>query len=551
MLFTANKCFSLKDIKSKYFSLNISIFHLYLHKYFSPDTSISMHFSLKIKIFHGRTAPEEGILVGYGALFEKYKLAIPVPDILSLISYKKRQYKKDGWQVFTSRHLPEDSLYKQLIFALRYEGVNLLFFKKLFEKLSEKEIEELVQIEPVGQYSRRIWFLYEWLFNTQLNIPDLKVGNLITLIDEKQQYGIEFGKKSSRHRIINNLPGTRDFCPLIKKTEKLEQYIKENYKAQKNDYLKGIRKDILQRASAFLLLKDSKASFTIEGESPKSKRTARWGKIIGQAGTKELSKEEFIRLQQVVIENARFVNMGFRKKCGFVGEHDRITGEPIPDHISAKHQDIELLITGLIDTYKLLGQSEIDAVISAAIIAFGFVFIHPLQDGNGRIHRYLIHHILAEKQFAQQSIIFPVSASILDHIDDYRKVLEAYSVPLSDFIEWKETKDHNVEVLNNTIDYYRYFDATKQAEFLYDCVYDTIKNIIPQEVSYITKYDEFKKIIDDTFEMPDKPVALLVRFLEQNKGVISKRAIKKEFSELTDKEIVEIQQVYKEVFLEN
>lgn len=510
-----------------------------------------MRFSLKISIFHGRTAPEEGILVGYGALSEKYKLAIPVPDVLSLISYKKRQYKKDGWQVFTSRHLPEDSLYKQLVFALRYEGINLLFFKKLFEKLTEKEIKELVQIEPVGQYSRKIWFLYEWLFNTQLNIPDLKVGNFITLIDEKQQYGIELSKKSSRHRIINNLPGSRNFCPLINKTEKLEQYIKENRKAQKNDYLKGIRKDILQRASAFLLLKDSKASFTIEGESPKIGRAARWGKIIGQAGTKELSKGEFIRLQQVIIENTRFVNMGFRKKGGFVGEHDRNTGEPIPDHISAKYQDIEQLIDGLLDTYKLIKQSEIDAVISAAIIAFGFVFIHPLQDGNGRIHRYLIHHILAEKKFTQQGVIFPVSASILDHIDDYKKVLESYSVPLLDFIDRKETKDHNIEVLNNTIDYYRYFDATKQAEFLYDCVYDTIKNIIPKEISYITKYDEFKKYIDNTFEMPDKVVALLVHFLEQNEGEISKRARKKEFPKLTDNEITEIQIVYKEIFSEN
>lgn len=107
-------------------------------------------------------------------------------------------------------------------------------------------------------------------------------------------------------------------------------------------------------------------------------------------------------------------------------------------------------------------------MLAAAIIAFGFVFIHPFEDGNGRIHRYLIHHTLAKKHFSQQGIIFPVSASILNHIDVYRIVLEQYSHPLLDFIEWKETKDHNIEVLNETIDFYRYFDATLQAEFLYD-----------------------------------------------------------------------------------
>lgn len=296
------------------------------------------------------------------------------------------------------------------------------------------------------------------------------------------------------------------------------------------------------------MLKDSKASFTIEGESPKSKRTARWAKAIGQAGNKDLAKEELIRLQQVVIENERFVEMGFRKKGGFVGEHDRHTGEPIPDHISAKWQDVEPLINGLLGTYELLMKSNMDAVISAANIAFGFVFIHPFIDGNGRIHRYLIHHILAKKQFIQQGIIFPVSASILNHIEDYRNVLEMFSLPLLDFIDWKDTKDHNVEVLNETIDFYRYFDGTKQAEFLYDCVKDTIENIIPEEISYLTKYDGFKRYLDDEFEMPDKMVALLIGFLERNDGKFSKRAKEKEFSSLSDKEIQDIESNYRLFF---
>lgn len=99
------------------------------------------------------------------------------------------------------------------------------------------------------------------------------------------------------------------------------------------------------------------------------------------------------------------------------------------------------------------------------LLLFGFVFIHPLENGNGRIHRYLIHHTLAKKHFSQQGIIFPVSASILNHSNDYQVVLEQYSHPLLDFIEWAETKDHNIEVLNETIDYYRYFDAGFKQNF--------------------------------------------------------------------------------------
>jgi hypothetical protein len=160
----------------------------------------------------------------------------------------------------------------------------------------------------------------------------------------------------------------------------------------------------------------------------------------------------------------------------------------------------------------------------------------------------LIHHVLSKSGHTQQGIIFPVSASILDRIIDYRKTLESYSSPLLDFIKWEESDDHNVEVLNETIDYYRYFDATKQAEFLYECFEDTITRIIPEEVMYLQAFDQFKHYIDDEFEMPDRMVALLVRFLEQNQGRLSSRAKKKEFKVLTESECQEIEKRYREIF---
>lgn len=240
--------------------------------------------------------------------------------------------------------------------------------------------------------------------------------------------------------------------------------------------------------------------------------------------------------------------MGLRTKGGFVGEHDRLSGEPIPSHISAKPDDLDDLVNGLIEVNQLLIKDDIHPVLAAAIIAFGSVFIHPFEDGNGRIHRYLIHHTLAKKQFADQGIIFPVSSSILNHINDYQQVLASYSKPLLDHIEWVETKDHNVKVTNETKDYFRFFDATKQAEFLFDYVEDTIKNIVPQEINYLANYDSFKAYMDEEFEMTDKLVSVLVRFLEQNQGVLSKKPREKEFSKLTEREVIRIESAYTEIF---
>ena len=504
-------------------------------------------FSLQLSVFHGRTVPEDGVIVGYGAIIEAYKLAVPIPVKLTFISTKKRQFENNEWKVFPSRYLPEENLYKQITFALKYEGVDLLIFKKLFELLKKTELEEMIQQEIQGQFSRRIWFLYEWLMETKLNLPDLKTGNLVPVIDEKLQYAID-GVRSPRHKVINNLPGNQDFCPLIRKTEKLEEYIELNIRQEKSKYLNKVHKDILQRASSFLLLKDSKASFSIEGENPRNNRAARWGITIGQAGKNELSIAELNRLQQLVIENDRFVKMGIRQQQGFIGDRDRATQEPIPDHISARHEDLEKLMAGWLQTQKILTESRMDPILVAAKIAFGFVFIHPFVDGNGRLHRYIIHHILSQTGYTEQGIIFPISASILTHIKDYAKSLESYSHPILNFIDWKPSENNNVEILNDTIDYYRYFDATRQAEFLFYCVNDTLVHIIPNEVEYLKKYDAFKQFLDHRFEMPDNMISLIVGFLEQGNGTLSVRSRKKEFSALTQKEVEEIETTFKEIF---
>jgi Fic family protein len=509
----------------------------------------SVPISISASVFQAKIAPEEGKIVAYAALISHFNLEMPYPSFFSFISDRNKKYKTPDWQVFPAIYQPDETVYKHLQFALKYEGIHLLFFKKWFQKIDPKILIEWIQEEPTSIYCRKIWFLYEFLMQTNLPIEDAdKKIKFTALLDETMQFSIAHGIKSTRHRIINNLPGTRDFCPLSYKTPKLTQYIHADLANKNKLQISKMHKDILVRTSAFLLLKDSKASFTIEGEDSIPSRTMRWGKAIGEAGKQELSKEELERLQHIVIENSKFLNYGYRSHGGFIGEHDRDTHQPIPDHIAARHQDLDQLMSGLFETNKILSSDQYHPVLTASTIAFGFVFIHPFEDGNGRLHRYIIHHILAKNNFTPQGIIFPVSASILNHIVDYRILLENYSHSLLPFIEWKTTHDHNIMVLNDTIDFYKYYDATQQAEFLFDCINDTIEHLIPQEVKYLQQYDEFKNYVDNEFEMPDKTVALLVRFLSQNDGLLSRKKRQSEFAALTDEDVKKIELKYKEIF---
>ena len=503
--------------------------------------------SQAVTVFHELKLPEANAKpVGYIALIADYHLSVPLPDSVYAIGEKHKKYQKGQWRVLTPRHAPEETLYGHLTFALKYEGIELGILKVLFEQIDSALIVDIVQSEPTGIYSRRIWFLFEWLCHDKLDLPDATQGNFVALINDKLQYSGPT-RPSRRHRVHNNLPGTPDFCPLIRRTDQLDHYIALNLSQTAADHIGKTRSELLSRAAAFLLLKDSKASYTIEGEFPAHNRIERWGKIIGQAGQRPLNLEELESLQKIVIADNRFVTLGCRVEGGFVGEHDRVTGAPIPVHISARADDLNQLISGFFETYMLLKDSDYDSVLMAALIAFGFLFIHPYEDGNGRIHRYLFHHILAEKGFISKGLVFPISAVILERIESYKSILEAYSKPRLDHIQWRPTDKGNVEVLNNTIDLYRYFDATKQAEFLYACVEETVNTTLPEEVQYLEKYDLLNDFIKNYLDMPDKLVNLLIRFLNQNNGRLSKPR-KKEFAQLTNEEVLAIERKYDEIF---
>jgi len=206
-----------------------------------------------------------------------------------------------------------------------------------------------------------------------------------------------------------------------------------------------------------------------------------------------------------------------------------------------------MLMDGLIE-FSNAHSRELDAVVAAAMLAFGFIYIHPFEDGNGRLHRYLIHHALAQRGFNPPGIVFPVSAAILERIDDYRIVLENHSGKALPLIEWHATPKNNVEVTNQTADLYRYFDATAHAEFIYECVAQTIEIDLPKEAEFLERYDRFNDAIQAIADMPGPTADLLHKFLAQNAGSLSARARKIEFAALSDHEVAVIEKHYAEIF---
>jgi hypothetical protein len=166
------------------------------------------------------------------------------------------------------------------------------------------------------------------------------------------------------------------------------------------------------------------------------------------------------------------------------------------------------------------------------------------------MHRYLIHHVLAGRGFNPAGVVLPVSSAIFESVGPYHAALEDYSRRLLPVVEWDATADGNVYVKNDTADFYRFFDATPQAEFLYGCVRKTIAEDLPRETEFLSRYDLFRTVVQGIVDMPDRTLDLLFQFLHQNGGRLSQRAREKEFEKLNDAEVQALEEGYARIFQE-
>ena len=421
-----------------------------------------------------------------------------------------------------------------------------MILKRVFEAVPQAEVERIVRATPTGIQARRAWYFYELLIGRPLDVDDAPSAAAIDLIDP-EAYFTGKPRLSKRHRVRDNLLGTGRFCPVIRRTKALTEFLELDLSAKARETVGRTSAHLVARAASFMLLADSRASFEIEGERPPRTRLERWGRAVLQAGKNLVTLDEIIRLQRILIEDTRFVHAGLRSDGVFLGERDH-HGHPLPEFIGARPGDLDELMGGLLETNDRMRKDGVDPVLKAAATAFGFVYIHPFQDGNGRMHRCLIHHVLAGRKFTPAGMVFPVSSVMLDRIDDYRTTLQSHSGPLMPYIEWRPTPENNVEVLNHTADLYRYFDCTAEAEFLYSCVARTVEHDLPREIDYLRRHDEAIRRVMDAVEMPDRVAENLIMYIRQNSGRLSKKRREGEFKKLSDEEVTIVEGIVNDAF---
>lgn len=412
------------------------------------------------------------------------------------------------------------TVFDHLEFALKREGLHLELLRLILPKIPESEMTDFVRSKPTGGNVRRVWYLYERFSGKNLRIPDMSVGNYIDLIDP-EIYFTGPVMKLPRWRVNRNLLHTVHFSPMVRRTALLHPSKDRELHERCADLVSDVPPEVFQRALRYLYAKETRTSYAIEHETPSQARADKFMALLAQAATNDfLNQEALVRLQNAIVD-PRYAAKSWREIQNYVGRTLAPGMEEI-HLVPPKPDDIGPLMEDWLKLAVRLSRSSIlPPIASAAVVAWLFVYFHPFEDGNGRIHRFLIHHILAQRRFGPEGVLLPVSAVLLNRPADYDASLEHFSVPLKERSDY-ELDDHGgMTVRNVTKDHFRYIDCTVIAEALYGFIEETIEKELPAEFRFLQHYDGARAAMRDVVDMPEPAANLFLRLCLQNKGRLS------------------------------
>lgn len=438
-------------------------------------------------------------------------------------------------RAWTAQYQPEDTFRGHFEFGLKYERLNFECFSRVFERIDPQEITDWLAAEPTGAYARRTAFLYEWFTAVKLDAPDTAANvGYVNAIDADLYLTASRATNNKRWKVRDNLPGPRSCCPLV--------YLGP---AANRDWIYDVRAgverlnttygvDLLLRSAVWLTLKESRASFAIEHEQAQNDRVKRFAAAIDElSGRMEgpLSDDGLQQLQNAILGTA-VLRLGIRQSPVFVGQSS-IHGQVV-HYIAPSAPEVQDMLQGLRD-FESRTRSQ-NTLARTAAVSFAFVYLHPLSDGNGRVHRFLLNHLLAVDGMVSANLIIPVSAAIVDTPAGraaYDGVLESFSKPLMRRYDRAYrfasqqvypdgvTSDFEFSADKDALHAWRYLDLTAHVRYVSDLLRTTVEHEMAREATALRDNDAARDAIKQLIEMPDADADRIIASLRGNGWMVS------------------------------
>lgn len=493
-------------------------------------------------------------LLGGAWLVARYGVGLVMPlAVQSRIGSRRTTQWADGIrsETFVEGMRPSADLRGHLTFHLKHEVPHLEMLSRVFDRIDPDELLAWVHAEPSGQYARRTGFLYEWLTGRELQVQMPMAGPYVDVLDDTKLVTASKDRAvpHRRWRVRDNMPGSPSFCPIVRKLEEVEQALALDVRKLLNELALEFGEDVLMRSAVWMTLRESKASFAIEGEADQSDRIQRFADVLARRtgqGLLTLDAASLSDLQAEILgRRTTLSQFGLRQSPVFVGEVLRF--QEVVHYVAPPPEDMLAMLQGLAVFWaRTQGQS---AVMRSAVMAFGFVYIHPLADGNGRVHRFLINDVLRRDGVVEEPMILPASSLITSDSAErraYDRILDSVSRPLMGALvgayEFAATQTTYPDGIRSNFVFkgdavarpvWRYLDLTRHVIYLADVLLRTVREDMREESRYMQMHALARAAVKDIVEMPDPLIDRVIRSAQVNRGTLS-NALAREVPVLTE-----------------
>lgn len=412
-----------------------------------------------------------------------------------------------------------DDLLGHLLFALKHEGVNLAILAQALPQIPAAALEAELKKTPNGIYIRKACFLREAFTEEKLCQHSPVRGAFVPLFDP-DVYVTMAGERNSRWRVEFNGIGTLAYCATVERTPEIVALLEHNTLARAQTLIQNLPQAMMDRAINWAYLHETRDSFAIEKESPSEDKAHKFIQLLRQAHERiPLSEDYLVQLQNATISNPFDLAAAFRHEqnylvSGLQGAAGVTYVPPVPD-----------LCRELMEHLMALGNdvpARIDPLVAAGIISFGFVFLHPFMDGNGRLSRFLIHQTLCRAGALQNGLLLPVSVAMKRNERLYLETLQQFSRPAREFwdVRWIDQGKYSFDFIGDPA-IYRYWNATPGVQFTLEMAKQALEVELRDEMIFLENYDTIVRTVNEAYDVRGSDLANLVIMCLTNNGIVS------------------------------
>jgi hypothetical protein len=475
--------------------------------------------------------------VGYAHLHEALNIRALVPKRTAMVKPVTRITLIGDCLAVPQTVAPaQGSTLEHILFALKHEGVNLGILAQALETVAAEQMLAELAKSPNGVFIRKACFLWESFTGQQLEYQVPVRGSVVALFDPKL-YVTGPAIRNSRWRVDFNGLGSLRYCATVERTAELQALLDLDIIGRAQAFMATLPPEMMDRAINWAYLHETRDSFAIEKEEPSEEKSRRFVHLLRQAHEQtELSEDYLVELQNSTVSNPFDKAVLFRHEQNHL--HNGLRGAAGVSYVPPAPDLCRELMEELM-RFANHSARQVDPLVAAAVVAFGFVFLHPFMDGNGRLSRFLIHQTLCHSGALQNGLLLPVSVAMKHEESGYLEALKGFSKPAREFwnVTWLDADQMAFEFVGHP-SIYRYWDATQCVEFTLQMARRALEVELREETQFLERYDVLVKAVNDRFDVRGSDLSKLVMMCLDNDGKVSKNR-RKQFQYSVPEEVFE------------